>query len=89
MRRTNEVHEVAVALDHDHFVDEGERTVQPFGIAIDDRQRLEALVARTFEDLQRRMRAQRGDRIHLADAVFPPQPVFHGFYCHRHTVVAT
>lgn len=57
------VHEIGVLVDADHFVDEGERPVQPLRLAVGDGERFESLVVRAFENLERRVRAERGDRI--------------------------
>ena len=56
-------HELRVVVERDHFVDEGERAIEPLGLAIRYRQRAKAFVVRALENLQRRMRAQRRDRI--------------------------
>ncbi len=51
----DERHEVLVALDLDHFVDEGVRAVQSLHRAVRDRQRVKALVVGSLEDLQGRV----------------------------------
>src|SRR5271156_1303049 len=65
LERRDELHEVRVAIDPDHLVHEGERAIEPFGLAVGDGQRPEPLVARALQYLQRGVRAQRTNRVEV------------------------
>src|SRR5947209_438993 len=66
LERTHMLRKIRILFDADHFVDKVERTVEPFGFPVRNRQRLEALIVRAFEDLQCGMRAERCNRIEFA-----------------------
>src|ERR1700729_1759944 len=56
-------HELRVIVQRDDLVDEGEGAVEALGIAVRDRKRTKSLVVSPFENLQRRMGAQRRDGV--------------------------
>ena len=80
----DEAHELRIRFDRDHFIDEAVAAIEPFHVAVRDRERMETLVVRALEDLQRGMRAQRCDGIELAGPGFAFFAERIGVDNHRH-----